>query len=173
MPGLLRKSTLLGAGIALLAGSTPALLGSSAAFADTIVLRGAHVLTMDEAKPDAAAIALVDGKIAAVGTADDMKPFLEGAKIYEFPAEALVLPGFQDGHNHLIWSATEAENINLTDVADKQALRAAIEPALAALPEGAWARGGGWSVAVYKDPHKSLLDDRSAKVTTSPSRSTV
>ena len=26
---------------------------------------------------------------------------------------ALVLPGFQDGHNHLIWSATEQQDIDL------------------------------------------------------------
>jgi predicted amidohydrolase YtcJ len=43
-------------------------------------------------------------------------------------------------------------------VADPEGLRAAIEPALAKLPEGAWIRGGGWSVAVYKDPTAAALD---------------
>jgi len=95
------------------------------------VLRGARVLTMDEAKPEAEAIALVDGKIAAVGTDADVEQFLEGAKVYDLPAGALVLPGFQDSHNHLIWSAAQAEDISLTDVADEAGLRAAIEPVMA------------------------------------------
>ena len=91
MAGLLSRSGLGAAGLALL-------LGSAAALADdeAVILRGARILTMDEAKPEAAAIAIVDGKIAAVGSADDMAPYLEGATIYDLPAGALVLPGFQD-----------------------------------------------------------------------------
>ncbi|MFI0848633.1 amidohydrolase [Mesorhizobium sp. IMUNJ 23232] len=136
-------------------------LGAAAAFADgqAVVLRGARVLTMDDAKPEAQAIALVDGKIAAVGSDADVEPFLKGAKVYDLPAGALVLPGFQDDHNHLIWSATQAEDISLTDVADSAGLRAAIEPAMAKLPKDAWLRGGGWSVAVYKEPSAKALDE--------------
>jgi hypothetical protein len=134
-------------------------LGTAAAAADgAIVLRGARVLTMDPAKPEAQAIALVDGAIAAVGSAEDIAPFLKGATVYDLPETALVLPGFQDSHNHLIWSATAAEDISLTDVADEAGLRAAIEPTLSKLPDGAWLRGGGWSVAVYKDPSAKALD---------------
>ena len=128
MPGMLQKSSLLAAGAALLL--------STAAYADTIVLRGARVLTMDDAKPEAKAIALVDGKIAAVGSDADVEPFLKGAKVYDLPADALVLPGFQDSHNHLIWSAAQAEDISLTDVADEAGLRAAIEPAHGGAAQG-------------------------------------
>ena len=101
MPGLYWKSKLLAAGAALLLGS--------AAHADTIVLRGARVLTMDDAKPEAQAIALVGGRIAAVGSDVDVEPFFKDAKIYDLPAGALVLPGFQDSHNHLIWSAAQGK----------------------------------------------------------------
>ena len=136
-------------------------LGADAAFADgqNVVLRGARILTMDDAKPEAQAIALVDGKIAAVGSDADVAPFLKDAKVYDLPAGALVLPGFQDDHNHLIWSATQAEDISLTDVADSAGLRAAIEPVMAKLPKDAWLRGGGWSVAVYKEPSAKALDE--------------
>lgn len=134
------------------------LVASTAAFADTIVLRGGRVLTMDEARPQAEAVAIVDGKIAAVGSAADVEPFLKGASVYDLPATALVLPGFQDSHNHLIWSAAQAEDISLTDVSDEAGLRAAIEPAMAKLPADAWLRGGGWSVAVYKNPTAAALD---------------
>ncbi|MEW9808036.1 amidohydrolase [Mesorhizobium sp. ZMM04-5] len=150
MPGMVWKYSLLAA--------TAAMLFSSAAYADTVVLRGARVLTMDDAKPEAEAIALVDGRIAAVGTAADVEPYLKGARVYDLPADALVLPGFQDSHNHLIWSATQAEDIDLSEAADEAGLRAAIEPAMAAAAEGGWLRGGGWSVAVYKEPNAAVLD---------------
>jgi predicted amidohydrolase YtcJ len=133
-------------------------LGSGVALADTVVLRGARVLTMDDVSPEAQAVAIVDGKIAAVGSAAEMEPFLKGATVYDLPATALVLPGFQDSHNHLVWSAAQAEDISLTDVTDEAGLRAAIEPAMAALPADAWLRGGGWSVAVYKNPTAAALD---------------
>lgn len=150
MPGRFWKFSLAAAGSVLLLGS--------AAHADTIVLRGARVLTMDDGKPEAQAIALVDGRIAAVGSAADVEPYLKGATVYDLPASALVLPGFQDAHNHLIWSGTALEDIDLTDVSDEAGLRAAIEPVMATLPEGAWLRGGGWSVAVYKEPSAAVLD---------------
>lgn len=149
-----RRLSLAIAGIA-------ALTGATAAFADqALVLRGARILTMDEAKPEASTIAMIDGRIAAVGSAEDIAPFLDGAKVYDLPADALVLPGFQDDHNHLIWSATEAQDISFADVADKGAVKAAIEAAdIKSLPEGAWIRGGGWDIAAFPAGTAAILDE--------------
>ena len=71
MPGMPANIRLMPAAVALL-------LSAGAAFADgqALVLRGARILTMDAAKPEASAIAVVDGRIAAIGTADDVAPFL-------------------------------------------------------------------------------------------------
>jgi len=134
------------------------LFGTGGALADTIVLTGARVLTMDAAKPEAGAIALVDGRIAAVGTEADMQPFLAGATVYTLP-NTLVLPGFQDGHNHLIWSATELQDIDLSEVTDVDALRAKIEAGMAALPKDAWIRATGWDIsATGLNPSAATLD---------------
>ncbi|QRM33038.1 amidohydrolase [Microvirga sp. VF16] len=136
------------------------LSGTAFAGSQTIVLRGARILTMDEAKPEAAAIALVDGRIAAVGTTDDVAPFLNGAKVYDLPANALVLPGFQDSHTHLLSSGTiENTHVDLTKVVDEKTLRAAIEPVLTDLPAGAWLRGQGWSTYTFKEPSAKVLDE--------------
>ena len=63
-----------------------ALLWSSGiASAETVVLRGARVLTMDDARPEGRAVAVVDGTVAAVGSAADVEPFLKGAKVYDLP----------------------------------------------------------------------------------------
>jgi len=141
-------------GFAILAGAMPALAASG-----TIVLRGARILTMDDARPEAAAIALVDGRIAAVGTAEDVAPFLEGAKIYDLPAGALVLPGFQDSHNHLVWSATELQDIDLSDVGDDGALRDALQAGIAALPKEGWIRATAWDISAFPNPSAALLDE--------------
>ncbi|MCW0002165.1 amidohydrolase [Pararhizobium sp. YC-54] len=135
---------------------------SGTAFADgqAIVLRGARILTMDSTKPEAEAIALVDGRIAAVGTTEDVAPFLKDAKVYDLPEGTLVLPGFQDSHIHLLSGGTaENADIDLSQVVDEKSLRAAIEPALGNLPAGAWLRGTGWSTYTFKDPSAKLLDE--------------
>ena len=130
----------------LVASAFALVAGTPAAYADSqaLILRGARVLTMDQQKPEVQAVAIVDGRVAAVGSADDMAPFLKGATVYDLPAEALVLPGFQDSHNHLIWSATELQDIDLSGVADEAGLRAAIEKGVGKLPENAWIRASLW-----------------------------
>ncbi len=155
MAGLLSRSGLGAAGLIVL-------FSSGAAFAEdqAVILRGARILTMDDTKPEATAIALVDGRIAAVGSDDDVAPYLDGATVYDLPADALVLPGFQDSHNHLIWSATEALDVGLWEVVDKQGVREAIETAdIDALPEGAWIRGAGWDIAAFPDANAAILDE--------------
>lgn len=134
--------------------------GVSAAHGEsqTLVLRGARVLTMDDRKPEAKSVAIVDGRIAAVGSADDVAPFLEGATIYDLPDQALVLPGFQDSHNHLIWSATELEDINLSSVTDEAGLRAAIEKGVANMPVDAWIRASMWNPTALSNASASALD---------------
>ncbi|MBX5141277.1 amidohydrolase [Rhizobium lentis] len=146
---------------AALALAVSALLsGTALADSERIVLRGARILTMDEVKPEAEAIALVDGRIAAVGTPEDVAPFLKGAKVYDLPAGALVLPGFQDSHTHLLSSGTaEITDIDLSKVVDEKSLRAAIGSALADLPAGAWLRGNGWSTYTFKEPSAKILDE--------------
>ena len=155
MAGLLLKSGLGAAGFVFL-------LSSAAALAEdqSVILRGARILTMDDTKPEASAIALVNGRIVAVGSDEDVAPYMDGATVYDLPADGLVLPGFQDSHNHLIWSATEAEDVGLWEVVDREGVREAIEAAnIDALPEGAWIRGAGWDIAAFPDASAAILDE--------------
>ncbi len=72
---------------------------SAAATEQRLVIRSARVLTMDAKQPEGRAIAIVDGRIAAVGSEEAIAPYIEGAQVYDLPG-TLVLPGFQDAHNH-------------------------------------------------------------------------
>lgn len=144
----------------LVAGAVALAAGAPAARADgqALILRGARVLTMDQQKPEVQAVAIVGGRVAAVGSAQDMVPFLKGATIYDLPPEALVLPGFRDSHNHLIWSATELQDIDLSGVADEAGLRAAIEKGVTKLPENAWIRASLWDPTALPNASAAVLD---------------
>ncbi|MEI8703016.1 hypothetical protein [Mesorhizobium sp. ISC15] len=105
------RETLLKTGVTL--AMFAVVSGSVFADSQTIVLRGARILTIDEAEPETETIALVDGRIAAVGTAEDVAPFLKGAK--------LVLPGFYDSHTHLLSDGAASAAGDLRKVVGKEA----------------------------------------------------
>jgi predicted amidohydrolase YtcJ len=74
--------------------------------ADRIFLNG-HVLTMNDAQPEAEALAVKDGKILAVGTRADVEK-LKGASttVADLGGKTL-LPGFIDAHGHLVDYTTQ------------------------------------------------------------------
>ncbi|WP_432102196.1 amidohydrolase [Streptomyces sp. bgisy091] len=65
-----------------------------------LILTGATVLTMDPTRPEAAAVAVTDGEITAVGTAADVGA-LRGrdTEVVDLGGAAL-LPGFVEAHGH-------------------------------------------------------------------------
>jgi adenine deaminase len=90
----------------LLAGSS-LLLGSVAAqeAADTIY-RGGPILTINDAQPTAEAVAVLDGRILAVGSNDDVSSY-EGPETQTFDvAGRSLLPGFVDSLGHIMASYT-------------------------------------------------------------------
>ena len=68
--------------------------------ADSIYFNG-DIITMDDSNPQAQAVALLDGKILAVGGVDEIKKYI-GANTVEVDLEGkTLLPGFVDPHSHV------------------------------------------------------------------------
>jgi predicted amidohydrolase YtcJ len=131
------------------------------ATAADIVLRSAIVVTMDEATPRAEALAIEGGLIVAVGSDDAMAPHITATtQVYDLPG-LMVLPGFVDAHNHLVWSGTELEDISLYDYTDLDEMRAAIAEGAAAVPADGWVRGGGWDLSAFPGGalNREILDE--------------
>lgn len=131
------------------------------ASAAELIIRNAVVLTMDDTNPKAQAIAIDGGKIVAIGSNEDMGAHITAqTKIYDLPGK-LVLPGFQDAHNHLVWSAAELEDISLFEAATKEDLAEAIKTGAAERPGEAWVRGSGWDLSAFPDNtlDKAFLDE--------------
>jgi predicted amidohydrolase YtcJ len=80
--------------------------------ADRIYHNG-PVLTMDDARPEAEAVAVLDGKILAVGEVDEvMRHRGEATDVVDLDGQAL-LPGFVDSHGHAFMIGLQASVANL------------------------------------------------------------
>jgi len=81
--------------------------------ADTIYM-GGDVVTVNDAQPTAEAVAVKNGKIVAVGNLADVEKAHKGAatKVVDLAGRALV-PGFIDGHAHLLGFGAQAVGANL------------------------------------------------------------
>jgi predicted amidohydrolase YtcJ len=80
--------------------------------ADTIYHNGS-ILTIDDARPKAEAIAVKDGKILAVGSKDEvLKTKSDATKIVDLTGKTM-LPGFVDAHGHVFMGGIQALSANM------------------------------------------------------------
>ena len=115
-----------------------------AAPADAIYL-GGDILTMKGKSPQyAQALAVRDGKIAFVGTkAGAMKLKGESTKVVDLGG-ATLLPGFIDGHGHMIQFGKNLIDANLFGIPNISDLLARMKDQAAKVPEGGWIVGFGY-----------------------------
>ena len=126
--------------------------------ADTLLTNGV-IYPMDGAQP-AEALAIRDGEIAFVGAARRAERYAGPETEVRDLDGAVVLPGFIDAHNHLVWSGTELLDVDLYDATTLAELLDAVAARAEAAPEEPWVRGGGWDVSLFNDSlHRSQLDE--------------
>ncbi len=79
-----------------------------------VIFSGGDVITMNDAAPTAEALAVKDGRILAVGSAQDvLKTQGPGTETIDLGGKTL-LPGFLDGHSHFINAVRMAKWANLS-----------------------------------------------------------
>jgi len=85
--------------------------------ADTIY-SGGPIVTIDDARPIAEAVAVRDGRIIAVGDADDVLAFRgKSTKIFDLAGRTMI-PGFVDSHGHVVMGGLQALSANLLSPPD-------------------------------------------------------
>jgi predicted amidohydrolase YtcJ len=114
-----------------------------------LVLTNGVVFTMDPAHPKAEAVAVKGGRITFVGTASEAKARIGAQTNVEDLHGHVVLPSFFDSHTHLIWSATQLEDVDLSSATTVDALLAPIRARAKADPKAPWVRGIGWDIDVF------------------------
>lgn len=123
-----------------------------------LILSAGQVYTLDESRPWAEAVAIRGGRIAAVGTDEEVLSRFRG-QVFELGGR-MVLPGFHDAHVHPTFGGIQLMQCDLSGSASAVALTALVAGCDAALPQGDWLVGGGWELSLFPDanPSKDLLD---------------
>jgi predicted amidohydrolase YtcJ len=125
-----------------------------------LILRGAAVYTVDAARRWAGAVAVKDGRIAAVGTASEVLELAgAGTRVLEFPG-GMVVPGFQDAHAHPAFGGRNLLRVHLEELHTVDAYLEAIAGYAAANPDEEWIIGGGWAMYLFPggSPRRDELD---------------
>jgi predicted amidohydrolase YtcJ len=129
-----------------------------------LILVDANVLTMDVRKPRAEGLAVRAGRIAAVGSSEEVKRLAGPGTAVVSLAGQTVVPGFVDPHTHFIMSVLEPLSVDcgtpphesVRDVLD------ALAAAAASAPPGRWVRGWGYRTRLVREgcaPTRQELDD--------------
>jgi predicted amidohydrolase YtcJ len=101
----------------------------------SFIIRNARVLTMDEANPQAAAVAVSGNRILAVGSEAEIDAF-SGPDTHVIDAKGgTVLPGFNEAHMHIFGGSAELSELSLSGVKGFEALEAAVKAYAAEYPE--------------------------------------
>ncbi len=121
-----------------------------------------NIRTMDPARPTAEAMAVVDGRIAAIGTHEEALAVLEGDHETLRFDQGVVLPGLIDTHNHMLWTALQRRQVDLSECRSIGEILQAVAQFAAAHPAHAWiVSGSGWHVdnlAEARYPTRQELD---------------
>lgn len=110
---------------------------------DTYILRNCHVLTMDDHRMRAEALAVSNGVILAVGALDDVRTAAPNAREHDLRG-ASVLPGFIDTHTHVEMIALSRHFwIDVRDLVESEAVVDRLRERADRLPAGEWIVGQG------------------------------
>src|SRR5262249_13288687 len=109
-----------------------------------LVLRNGTIVTVDEGKPEAQALAARGDTIVAVGSNQDIQPYIGAStKVIDLKG-ALATPGFIDAHVHFTGVGDAAKNLKLATAKNwDEIVRMVGEAAQKAKP-GEWILGRGW-----------------------------
>jgi predicted amidohydrolase YtcJ len=109
-----------------------------------LVLTNGKAITVDDALPEAQAVAVRGERIVALGRAADVQPFVGPATQVVDLQGRLVIPGFVEGHGHFAGVGEAQLNLKLMPTTSwEQIVTMVAEVAKGAKP-GEWIIGRGW-----------------------------
>jgi len=123
-----------------------------------LVIRGGRIVTLDEARPEAQAVAINGDTIAAVGSDQDVQRWVgPNTKVIDLKG-ALATPGFIDAHTHFTGVGEAARNLKLAAAKNwDDIVRMVGEAAKKARP-GEWILGRGWHQEKWSEVPSPSVD---------------
>lgn len=117
----------------------------------TIYTNG-KIYTLDDHKPVVQAVVVENGKIAAVGSNEEiaLQWGRHDVKVIDLQGKT-VTPGLIDSHLHLSGMAFQYLDLNLTGITSKKEMLAKIRERASTLAPGKWLLGLGWDENLFID----------------------
>lgn len=125
-----------------------------------IIFINAKIWTVDPNQPEAEAVAVVNGRIIAVGSTKNISRYAgKATKIVDVKKKRM-LPGFIDNHTHFMSGGFQLQNVDLRNAKTEGEFAAIIQKRAEARP-GQWITGGDWDHDLWKSgnlPIKEMID---------------
>jgi hypothetical protein len=109
-----------------------------------MVLQNGKIVTMDSTRPEASALAARGGKVVAVGTVEEIKPYIGPKTEVIDVGGRLAVPGFNDAHLHFTGIGQARMNLNLMKARNWDEIVAMVADAASKAQPGEWILGRGW-----------------------------
>ena len=109
-----------------------------------LVLRNGKIVTVDQTRPQAQALAAKDGLIVAVGSDEELEPYIgDETRVIDLGG-MLAVPGLIEGHGHYMsWGASLME-LELRHARSWEEIVATVAEAVESASPGEWIVGRGW-----------------------------
>jgi len=117
------------------------------------ILYNARIITLDDhaERASLSAVAIRDGRIAALGTDSDILPLATvGTKKHNMQG-LVIVPGMTDSHVHWKWTAESLHQVNVYNTRDIREAVERVAAQAAKTPPGEWIQGYGWSQDTWTD----------------------
>jgi predicted amidohydrolase YtcJ len=139
--------------------------GGLAAAADRpaadLLVEHARIWTVDPSRPEAEAVAVLDGRIVAVGSDTEVQAW-QGPRTRVVDAGGRrLLPGFNDAHVHFSDGGASLASVQLNDATSAAEFARRIGAQARSIPAGRWILEGNWDETKWKPaelPTRQLID---------------
>jgi predicted amidohydrolase YtcJ len=126
-----------------------------------LIVTNAKIWTVDKARPQAEALAVLGDRIVAVGSSTDVDAW-HGPQTKVVDAKGkLLLPGFNDAHTHFVDGGSQLKEVQLKDADSPEEFARRIGERAKGTPKGEWITGGSWDEQRWSPPQlptKELID---------------
>src|SRR6478736_4999347 len=115
-----------------------------------LALVGTRIRTLDPEKPTAAAVAVADGEIVAVGSDAEIRELGAAAETVDLHG-AVVVPGLTDSHIHPLQGALDTRGADLRDLSSLEDVRGAVAAERQSCAPDQWVLGFGLEYDVFRE----------------------
>jgi predicted amidohydrolase YtcJ len=118
--------------------------GTATAPPADLVLTNGRIVTVEEGRPDAEAIAISKDRIQAIGSAADIKAMIgPNTQVIDLQGQ-LAIPGFIESHGHFAGVGGAQLDLNLMNVQSWDEVVRMVAEAVSRAKPGQWIYGRGW-----------------------------